>query len=87
MLPAGGYKGVGSALLVELMAACLTGATIGARASPFSGTAGGPPKTGQCFIAIAPDARLGRRVRSAHLPTRGGARRGELRPCAGQGTP
>ncbi len=56
MLPAGGYKGVGSALLVELMAACLAGATIGARASPFSGTAGGPPKTGQCFIAIAPDA-------------------------------
>ncbi|MBV9567823.1 MAG: Ldh family oxidoreductase [Hyphomicrobiales bacterium] len=55
MLPAGGYKGVGSALLVELMAACLTGATIGAKASPFSGTAGGPPKTGQCFVAIAPE--------------------------------
>ncbi|MBV8767121.1 MAG: Ldh family oxidoreductase [Hyphomicrobiales bacterium] len=59
MLPAGGYKGVGSALLVELMAACLTGATIGAKASPFSGTAGGPPKTGQCFIAIAPGAASG----------------------------
>jgi (2R)-3-sulfolactate dehydrogenase (NADP+) len=59
MLPAGGYKGVGSALLVELMAACLTGATIGAKASPFSGTAGGPPNTGQCFIAIAPDAASG----------------------------
>ncbi|MBV9517008.1 MAG: Ldh family oxidoreductase [Hyphomicrobiales bacterium] len=59
MLPAGGYKGVGSALLVELMAACLTGATIGAKASPFSGTAGGPPRTGQCFIAIAPDGASG----------------------------
>jgi (2R)-3-sulfolactate dehydrogenase (NADP+) len=59
MLPAGGYKGVGSALLVELMAACLAGATIGAKASPFSGTAGGPPKTGQCFIAIAPDGASG----------------------------
>jgi (2R)-3-sulfolactate dehydrogenase (NADP+) len=59
MLPTGGYKGVGSALLVELMAACLTGATIGARASPFSGTAGGPPRTGQCFIAISPNAASG----------------------------
>ena len=41
------------------MAACLTGATIGAKASPFSGTAGGPPRTGQCFIAIAPHATSG----------------------------
>lgn len=54
MMPAGGYKGVGSALLVELMAACLSGATLGAQASPFSGTAGGPPRTGQLFIAIDP---------------------------------
>jgi (2R)-3-sulfolactate dehydrogenase (NADP+) len=85
MLPAGGYKGVGSALLVELMAACLSGATIGARASPFSGTAGGPPKTGQCFIAIAPDAASGGEFKarisqlvkalteesSAHVPGKG----------------
>ena len=56
MVPAGGYKGVGSALLVEIMAACLSGATLGINASPFSGTAGGPPKTGQLFIAISPDA-------------------------------
>jgi (2R)-3-sulfolactate dehydrogenase (NADP+) len=59
MAPAGGYKGVGSALFVELMAACLSGATLGAQASPFSGTAGGPPRTGQCFIAIAPEASSG----------------------------
>jgi (2R)-3-sulfolactate dehydrogenase (NADP+) len=59
MAPAGGYKGVGLALLVELMAACLSGATLGALASPFSGTAGGPPRTGQCFIAISPDAGSG----------------------------
>lgn len=59
MMPAGGYKGVGSALLVELMAACLSGAVLGAHASPFSGTAGGPPNTGQFFIAIAPDAPSG----------------------------
>jgi (2R)-3-sulfolactate dehydrogenase (NADP+) len=54
MAPAGGYKGVGSSLLVEVMAACLSGATPGHAASPFSGTAGGPPRTGQCFIVIDP---------------------------------
>jgi len=59
MAPAGGYKGVGSALLVEMFAACLAGATPGIAASPFSGTAGGPPRTGQFFLAIAPDASSG----------------------------
>ena len=54
MAPAGGYKGVGSALLVEIFAACLAGANPGLVASPFSGTAGGPPGTGQFFIAIDP---------------------------------
>jgi (2R)-3-sulfolactate dehydrogenase (NADP+) len=54
MAPAGGYKGVGAALLVEVFAACLTGANPGIAASPFSGTAGGPPRTGQFFIALAP---------------------------------
>ncbi len=56
MAPSGGYKGVGVALLVEVLAAALTGATLGINASPFSGTAGGPPKTGQFFIAIDPEA-------------------------------
>ncbi len=59
MAPAGGYKGVGLALLTEVMAACLTGATPGVIASPFSGDQGGPPRTGQFFIAIAPDAASG----------------------------
>lgn len=59
MVPSGGYKGVNAAILVEVMAACLSGATLGIDASPFSGTVGGPPKTGQCFIAIAPDAASG----------------------------
>ncbi|WP_420583909.1 Ldh family oxidoreductase [Ruegeria sp.] len=56
MAPSGGYKGVGVALLTEVMAAALTGATLGAYASPFSGTAGGPPRTGQFFLAIDPNA-------------------------------
>ncbi|PVH28470.1 Ldh family oxidoreductase [Pararhodobacter oceanensis] len=55
MAPSGGYKGVGVALLVEVMAAAMTGASLGVDASPFSGTAGGPPKTGQFFIAIDPE--------------------------------
>lgn len=59
MAPSGGYKGVGIALLTELMAAAMTGATLGVDASPFSGTAGGPPKTGQFFIAIDPGVTSG----------------------------
>lgn len=59
MAPSGGYKGVGIALMVEMMAAAMSGATLGIHASPFSGTAGGPPKTGQFFIAIDPQATSG----------------------------
>ncbi len=59
MAPAGGYKGVGLALIVEMMAAAMSGATLGIDASPFSGTVGGPPKTGQFFIAIDPAASSG----------------------------
>ncbi len=59
MVPSGGYKGVGIALMVEMMAAAMSGATLGKDASPFSGTKGGPPKTGQFFIAIDPQATSG----------------------------
>ena len=59
MAPAGGYKGVGLSLIVEMMAATMTGATLGKDASPFSGTKGGPPRTGQFFIAIDPNASSG----------------------------
>ena len=59
MLPAGGYKGFGVGMMVELLAACLAGAVLSKDASPFSGTAGGPPNTGQCFIAIDPEAMSG----------------------------
>lgn len=59
MLPSGGAKGFGAALLVEVMAACLAGATPGVRAAPFSGPAGGPPRTGQFFLAFDPVASSG----------------------------
>lgn len=54
MLPAGGYKGFGIGLMVEIFAAALTAAHLGIDASPFAGDQGGPPKTGQFFIAINP---------------------------------
>ncbi len=59
MAPSGGYKGVGTGLLTEVMAAALSGATLGIDAAPFSGTKGGPPRTGQFFLAIDPAATAG----------------------------
>ena len=52
MVPSGGAKGFGAGLMVEIFAAAISGAVLGKDASPFSGTAGGPPNTGQAFIAI-----------------------------------
>ncbi|WP_424974606.1 Ldh family oxidoreductase [Dinoroseobacter sp. S124A] len=59
MAPSGGYKGVGVAMLVEILAAALSGGQLGIDAAPFSGPVGGPPRTGQCFIAIDPEGPSG----------------------------
>lgn len=69
MAPSGGYKGVGIGLMVEMFAAALTGAQLGIDAAPFSGTAGGPPRTGQFLIAIDPGPASGEAfaARSARL--------------------
>lgn len=56
MLPAGGQKGFGMGLMVEIFAAVLSGGNLGLEASPFSGPKGGPPGTGQFFIGIDPAA-------------------------------
>ena len=56
MLPAGGHKGFGIGLMVEVLASALAGANASREASPFSGPSGGPPGTGQCFIALDPAA-------------------------------
>lgn len=56
MLPAGGVKGFGIGLMVEVLASALAGAASSREASPFSGPVGGPPATGQCFLAIDPEA-------------------------------
>ena len=55
MVPSGGAKGFGTGLMVEIFAAALSGAVLGKDASTFSGTAGGPPNTGQCFVVLDPD--------------------------------
>ncbi len=52
MAPSGGYKGFGAGLMVEMLAAATSGALLGMDASPFSGPSGGPPRTGQFFIAV-----------------------------------
>ena len=56
MVPSGGYKGFGAGLMVEVFAAALTGATLGIHASSFGTAEGGPPRTGQFFLAADPVA-------------------------------
>jgi (2R)-3-sulfolactate dehydrogenase (NADP+) len=55
MVPAGGYKGANMALLVEIMAVGMTGATLSINASSFANNEGGSPRTGQFFIALNPE--------------------------------
>ncbi len=43
------------ALLVEIMAVGLTGATWSSQASSFADNSGGPPRTGQFFMAMNPE--------------------------------
>ncbi len=52
MLPAGEAKGTALALMVELLAAGLTGANFAAEASSFLDAEGPPPGTGQLLIAL-----------------------------------
>jgi (2R)-3-sulfolactate dehydrogenase (NADP+) len=60
LLPLGGAKGAALALMVEVLAAAVTGANFGFEASPFLDATGGPPSTGQLLIAIDADAFGGR---------------------------
>ena len=52
MLPLGDAKGTALALMVELLAAGLTGANFAAEASSFLDAKGAPPGTGQLLIAF-----------------------------------
>jgi (2R)-3-sulfolactate dehydrogenase (NADP+) len=53
--PAGGHKGSALALMVEVLAAGLTGATWSHAASSLGDDVGGPPHLGQTIIAIRPE--------------------------------
>jgi (2R)-3-sulfolactate dehydrogenase (NADP+) len=54
--PAGGHKGGALALMVEVLAAGLTGANWSFQASSLGDDEGGPPGLGQSYIAIDPAA-------------------------------
>jgi (2R)-3-sulfolactate dehydrogenase (NADP+) len=56
--PVGGAKGYGLALMVELLAAGVTGSNWSFQTSSLTDNEGGPPDIGQLFIAINP-AKLG----------------------------
>jgi (2R)-3-sulfolactate dehydrogenase (NADP+) len=56
MAPAGGYKGMLLALLVDVLAGGLAGPNFAFQASSFSNNEGGPPDVGQFLLAIAPQA-------------------------------
>jgi (2R)-3-sulfolactate dehydrogenase (NADP+) len=66
MVPLGDAKGTALALMVELLAAGLTGATFAADATSFLDDKGGPPGTGQLLIALDP-ARIGGPGATAHF--------------------
>ena len=53
--PSGGHKGAALALMVEVLAAGLTGASWSHVASSLGDDLGGPPRLGQTIIAIRPE--------------------------------
>lgn len=59
MAPFGGAKGANVALLVEVLAAALTGATLSQDVQPYAIAEGPPPDVGQFFMAFDPSAFAG----------------------------
>ncbi|MET0569724.1 MAG: Ldh family oxidoreductase [Hyphomicrobiaceae bacterium] len=56
LLPSGGAKGAALALMVEVLAAALTGANFAFEATSFFEAEGRPPSVGQLLLAIDPGA-------------------------------
>lgn len=82
MLPLGDAKGTALALMVELLAAGLTGANYAAEASSFLDAEGPPPGTGQLIIAFDPDAFTGGIVHFGRLAAMIAAQPGARLPGA-----
>jgi len=57
MVPIGEAKGAALALMVEILAAALTGSAFGSEAGSFFHAEGAPPRVGQTLILIDPGAR------------------------------
>jgi len=60
MAPAGGHKGFGQALIVEVLCAALTGSSLGPTMGSFTEGDATPIDNGQFFIAISPKKFSGR---------------------------
>lgn len=60
LLPVGGAKGAALGLMVEILAAPLTGSALSTEATSFFTTDGAPPSVGELLIVIDPDAFAGR---------------------------
>ena len=58
MLPIGGAKGTALALMVEILAAALTGSAFSHEAGSFFTAEGTPPRVGQFLLAIDPGKRM-----------------------------
>jgi (2R)-3-sulfolactate dehydrogenase (NADP+) len=59
LLPSGGAKGAALALMVEILAAALTGSNFAFEATSFFEAEGAPPSVGQLLLAIDPGAFAG----------------------------
>ncbi|MDE2088706.1 MAG: Ldh family oxidoreductase, partial [Gammaproteobacteria bacterium] len=59
MLPMGDAKGAALVLMVEILAAALTGSNFGYQASSFFNAEGPPPRVGQFFLVFDPQALAG----------------------------
>lgn len=82
MVPLGDAKGTALALMVELLAAGLTGANFAAEASSFLDVEGPPPGTGQLIVAFDPVAFAG-----AQAPARFGVLAAMIEDQAGARLP
>lgn len=79
LVASGGQKGANIALVIDVLAAALTGSSLSIDASPLGRPEGGPPDVGQFFIALDPAAFAGpavlpalSRLASAIIGTGGG---------------
>lgn len=67
MVPAGGVKGTLLSMVIDLLVATLTGSHFGFEADSLLDDDGRPPRVGQVFLLIDPDALAGRETYFARI--------------------